>query len=150
MDENESPAIAKDTNDKEPFNKNLVVVPAIAVVVVGVICLFAAILRFVVAIGIFNGFEYTNERHIRGVERFGSVLYGHMLLWPALFSWISAWIIIAGGVQMARFRSHSFTMCSSLLMTIQLCTGVWIFSAPVGIWAFLVLNRHKTKDHFLT
>jgi hypothetical protein len=56
-------------------------------------------------------------------------------------------VLILGGRRMRALRSYELALFSSILAMLPLTVG-WIFSLPLGIWAFRVLGRREVQAAF--
>lgn len=59
---------------------------------------------------------------------------------------VSSCLVIYGGIQMTRARSH--TLCLVAAFLAMLPTGCWLLSLPIGIWALIVLLDGNVKARF--
>jgi hypothetical protein len=56
-------------------------------------------------------------------------------------------LVLAGGLRMGRLRTYGLAMTAAILAMLP-CSPAFVFSAPVGVWAWLVLRDPEVKAAF--
>jgi hypothetical protein len=76
-------------------------------------------------------------------ELVGSIV--SLAVWP-----IMNVAIALGAVSMLRLKNYSIACISAILAIIPVCSPCFVLGIPLGIWAFVVLNRREVKQRFMT
>ena len=125
-----------------------VTIPAIGLVVAGVMKLFSALL-VIVLLGNPHFSMYWLESLLQNTGSsfpppffpFSNPLFGWSI---GLFKAIPALLMIYGGVQMVRLRSYAWSIAAGIL-GIFCCSFLGL---PMGIWALIVLTRPEVREAF--
>ncbi len=57
-------------------------------------------------------------------------------------------VIMAGAIQMVRFKMWGYSLTASILAMINIGTCCCILGLPVGIWSIVVLSQPQVKKEF--
>jgi hypothetical protein len=122
-----------------------VTIPAVGLVVAGVMKLFSA-LTVIVLLGNphFNWLESLLQHAgspLPPFFPFSNPLFGWSV---GLFKAIPALLMIYGGVQMVQLRSYAWSIAAGIL-GIVCCS---LLGLPMGIWALIVLTRPNVREAF--
>jgi serine/threonine protein kinase len=118
-----------------------VTIPAVGLIVAGLLKLFSALTALVVFRHLHDGWLGNLLGPAAASLPFNSPLFGWSI---GLFKAIPALLIIYGGLQMVQLRSYAWSIAAAIL-GIVCCSFVGL---PMGIWALIVLTKPDVREAF--
>ena len=128
------------------FNKVKVQAPAIALIVFGVLSLFASIYSVVNALINLpptvppNTPEFMAEMMKSTVGPVAAIIQGVFVI-VALF-------ILLGGIQMLRLKARGLAIAASIISMISIGSCCCVLGLPIGIWSLVILLMGDVKQAF--
>jgi hypothetical protein len=80
-----------------------------------------------------------------GLSNSGFLKFGWQEGIVGLFMLVSARLIVFGGVNLVRLRSHGAAKVGAILTLIPFCSPIFLVSLPVGIWSLATLSDPDVK-----
>jgi serine/threonine protein kinase len=126
------------------YNSALVTAPAIGLMVYGALKLFSALVVFLLfawPVSWLNSFEPL-------ASMFPGLHLNALILTTTFFTRIvPGMLIIYGGVQMLKLRSHVWAVAAAILSILSIL-GCSVLGLIIGIWAMIVLSRADVREAF--
>ena len=135
------------TADFEALVRSRLKVPAIGLLVAGIVNLLATlvILLLPVVVKAFGGFADGLEGFVAGKGTFAEA--GLVSVIISLFSLVSGIILLIGAARMFDLQSYRFAVFAAVVAILPCAVGFPI-SLPFGIWALIVLSRRDVRTAF--
>jgi predicted Ser/Thr protein kinase len=137
-----------DTADFESLVRSRLKVPAIGLLVAGILNLLATLVFLLIPVLVkgSEGFvEGLSKGFVEGSGTFAEAMFLGIIL--ALFSLVSGIILVLGAARMFDMQSYGIALIAAAVAILP-CAPGFLISLPFGIWALIVVLRHDVKTAF--
>ena len=129
-----------------PAGKAVVIAPAIALLIVGILGFSAAVVN--TAVVLWGAPQRVPEDAPEWVRRFQEGSRGPIAAVVQSLFVVLNLVIIIGAIQMMRIRSWGLALAASILAMIDLTGCCCLMGFPVGIWSVIVLSLENVRRLF--